>query len=90
MLLPILILRPDINKCLNNLVYLAKQKGWIACVWKFIDAIVAQFCYLPVAATTSATINYLPNWPQQNTSKAYTSKYVYVFASQMQKKPTAF
>ncbi|MBD2511396.1 KaiA family protein [Nostoc muscorum FACHB-395] len=90
MLLPILILRPDINKCLNNLVYLVKQKDWISWVWKFIDAIIAKFCNLPVTATTSATINYLPNWPQQNLSKAYTSKYVYVFASQMQKSQQHF
>jgi len=90
MLLPIFILRPDINKCLNNLVYLAKQKGWSAWIWKFIDGIIAQFCNFPVTATTSVKINYLPNWPQQNPSKAYTSKYVYVFASQMQKSQQHF
>ncbi|MEH1866355.1 MAG: KaiA family protein [Nostoc sp.] len=90
MLLPILILRPDINKCLNNLVYLAKQKDWIAWVWKSIDAILAQLCNLPVTATTSEKINYLLNWSQQNPSKAYTSKYVYVFASQMQKSQQHF
>jgi circadian clock protein KaiA len=90
MLLPILILRPDINKCLDNLVVLAKEKGLIAWTWKFIDTIIAQFCYLPLTATTSIKINYLPNCPQQNLSKAYTSNYVYVFASQMQKSQQHF
>lgn len=90
MLLPILILRPDVKKCLNNLVDLAKQKGWIAWAWEFVDAIIAQFCYLPVSATTFVKIDYLLNWPQQNISKAYTSKYVYVFASQMQKSQQHF
>lgn len=85
MLLPILILQFDINKCLDNLVDLANQKHLTRWAWKFIEAIIAQFCYLPVAATTSGKINYLPNWLQQNQSKAYTGKYVYVFASQMQK-----
>ncbi|MHC5597143.1 MAG: KaiA family protein, partial [Nostoc sp.] len=84
MLLPILILQPDVNKCLDNPVDLANQKGLSAWAGKFIDAIIARFC-LPVAATTSERINYLPNWPQQNPIKAYTGKYIYVFASQMQK-----
>ncbi|MGF1934941.1 MAG: KaiA family protein [Nostoc sp. ChiQUE02] len=90
MLLPILILQPDVNKSLDNPVDLANQKGWSTWVWKFIHAITAQFCYLPVAATTSGKINYLLNWPQQNQNKAYTGKYVYVFASQMQKSQQHF
>ncbi|MEH2240383.1 KaiA family protein [Nostoc sp.] len=90
MLLPILILQPDVNKCLDNPVDLAKQKGLSTWVWKLIDAIIAQFCYLPIAATTSGKINYLPNWPQQNPSKAYIGKYIYVFASQMQKSQQHF
>ncbi|MCW5317704.1 KaiA family protein [Nostoc sp. KVJ3] len=90
MLLPILILQPDVNKCLNNLVDLAKQKGLSAWAWKFIDAIISQFCYLPVVATPSGKINYLPNWPQQNQTNTYTSKYIYVFASQMQKSQQHF
>ncbi|MEA5600218.1 KaiA family protein [Nostoc sp. UHCC 0252] len=90
MLLPILILQPDVNKCLDNLVDLAKQKGWIGWAWKLIDAIIAQFCYFPETVNTSVEINYLPNWPQQNLSKPYTSKYVYVFASQMQKSQQHF
>ncbi|MFS0519124.1 KaiA family protein [Nostoc sp. UIC 10607] len=85
MLLPILILQPDINKCLNNPVDLDNQKGLSMWVWKVIDAIIAQFCYLPVAATPSGKINYLPNWLQQNPNKAYTDKYIYVFASHTQK-----
>nr|AAQ82572.1 KaiA [Nostoc sp. PCC 9709] len=85
MLLPILILPPDVNKSLNNLVDLANQKALIPWVWKLIDATISQFSSLPVAATTSEKINYLPNWLQQSPSKAYTGKYVYVFASQMQK-----
>ncbi|MBN3899058.1 MAG: KaiA family protein [Nostoc sp. NOS(2021)] len=90
MLLPILILQPDVNKCLDNPVDLANQKGLSRWVWKFIDAIIAQFCYLRVAATTSGKINYLPNWLQPNPSKAYTGKYVYVFASQTQKSQQHF
>ncbi|MFN6464963.1 MAG: KaiA family protein [Nostoc sp. DedVER02] len=90
MLLPILILQPNVNKCLDNLVDLAKQKGWIWWAWKLIDAIIAQFCYFPVTANTSVEINYLPNCPQPNLSKPYTSKYVYVFASQMQKSQQHF
>ncbi|MEH1954377.1 KaiA family protein [Nostoc sp.] len=85
MLLPILILPPDVNKSLNNLVDLANQKALSPWVWKLIEATIAQFSSLPVAATTSGKINYLPNWLQQSPSKAYTGKYVYVFASQMQK-----
>ncbi|MBN3871164.1 KaiA family protein [Nostoc sp. JL33] len=85
MLLPILILQSDVNKCLDNPVDLANQKGLSMWAWKLIEAIIAQFCYLPVAATTWGKINYLPNCPQQNLSKAYTGKYVYVFASHTQK-----
>ncbi|MEH1842746.1 MAG: KaiA family protein [Nostoc sp.] len=90
MLLPILILQPDVKKCLDNLVDLDYQKGWSRWVWKVIDAILAQFCYLPVVATTSVKINYLPNWPQQNLNKTYTDKYTYVFASQTQKSQQHF
>ncbi len=90
MLLPILILQPNVNKCLDNLVKLANQKGWNRWMWKLIDAIIAQFLYLPAAVTTSGTINYFPNWPQQKLSKAYTGKYLYVFASQMQKSQEHF
>ncbi|MFW9259542.1 KaiA family protein [Nostoc sp. CALU 546] len=90
MLLPILILPPNVNKCLDNPVDLTNQKGLRTLVWRFIDAIIAKFSYLPVAATTTGKINYLPNWPQQNPSKPYTSKYIYVFASQMQKSQQHF
>ncbi|MEH2061970.1 MAG: KaiA family protein [Nostoc sp.] len=90
MLLPILILKLNVNKCLDNPVDLANQKGLRAWAGKFIDAIIAKFCYLPVAATTFAKINYLPNCLQQNPSKTYTGKYIYVFASQMQKSQQHF
>ncbi|MEH1815178.1 MAG: KaiA family protein [Nostoc sp.] len=90
MLLPILILQSNVNKCLNNPVDLANLKGLSRWVGQLIDAIIAQFCYLPVAATISGTINYLPNCLPRNPSKAYTSKYVYVFASQMQKSQQHF
>lgn len=90
MLLPILILQPDVNKYLNNLVDLDNQKGWSRWVWKVIDAIIGHFCYLPVAATTSGKINYLPNWLQQNPNQAYTDKYIYVFASHTQKSQQHF
>jgi circadian clock protein KaiA len=90
MLLPILILQFDVNKCLNNLVDFVNQKGWNRWVWKLIDAIIAQFCYLPILATTSVKINHFPNWLQQNPSKTYTGKYIYVFASQMQKSQQHF
>ncbi|MBG1242498.1 KaiA family protein [Nostoc sp. NZL] len=90
MLLPILILQPDINKCLNNPVDLDNEKGLSTWVWKVIDAIIAQFCYLPVAATPSGKINYLPNWLQQTPNKAYTDKYIYVFASHTQKSQQNF
>ncbi|AUB41169.1 kaiA, circadian clock protein KaiA [Nostoc flagelliforme CCNUN1] len=90
MLLPILILQPDVNKYLKNLVELDNQKGWSRWVWKVIDAIIGHFCYLPVAATTSGKINYLPNWLQQNPNQAYTDKYIYVFASHTQKSQQHF
>lgn len=90
MLLPILILQPDVNKYLKNLVDLDNQKGWSRWVWKVIDAIIGHFCYLPVAATTSGKINYLPNWLQQNPNQAYTDKYIYVFASHTQKSQQHF
>ncbi|MEH1829291.1 MAG: KaiA family protein [Nostoc sp.] len=90
MLLPILILQPDVNKCLDNLADLANPKKLIAWVWDLLDAIIAQFSYLPVAATATVNINYFPNWLQQDPSKAYTGKYVYVFASQMQKSQQHF
>jgi circadian clock protein KaiA len=90
MLLPILILQLDVKKYLNNPVNLANQKGFSTWLWKFMDAIVAQFRYLPVAVTTCGKTNYLPNWLQQNSSKAYTNKYLYVFASQMQKSQQHF
>ncbi len=90
MLLPILILQPDVNKYLAFLVDLANRKGLSGRMWKLIDSIITQFPYLPVAATTSGKINYLPNWPQQNPSEAYTGKYLYVFASQMQKSQQHF
>ncbi|MEA5624137.1 KaiA family protein [Nostoc sp. UHCC 0251] len=90
MLLPILILQPNVKKCLNNQVDLDNQKRWNTWVWKFIDAIIAQFCYLPVAATTSGKINYLPNWLQQNSDNSYTDNYVYVFASHTQKNQQNF
>ncbi|MCC5646950.1 circadian clock protein KaiA [Nostoc sp. CHAB 5824] len=90
MLLPILILQPDVNKSLNKPVDLDNQKGWSTWVWKFIDAIIAQFCYLPVVGTTSAKNYYLPNWLQQNPEKAYTDNYVYVFASHTQKSQQHF
>ncbi|AVH73616.1 KaiA family protein [Nostoc sp. 'Lobaria pulmonaria (5183) cyanobiont'] len=90
MLLPILILQSHINKCLNNPVDLANLKGLSTWVGKLMGAIITQFCYLPIAATTSGTINYLPNWLPLNLSKAYTSNYVYVFASQMQKSQQHF
>ena len=90
MLLPILILKLDVNKCLDNPVDLANQKGLRAWAGKFIDAIIAKFCYLPVAETTFAKINYFPNCLQQNLSQTYTGKYIYVFASQMQKSQQHF
>ncbi|WP_375512466.1 KaiA family protein [uncultured Nostoc sp.] len=90
MLLPILILQPDVKKCLDNLVDLDNQKGWSRWVWKVIDAIIAQFCYLPVVATTSGKINYLPNLLQQNLNKTSTDKYIYVFASHTQKSQQHF
>ncbi|MCC5619023.1 circadian clock protein KaiA [Nostoc sp. CHAB 5836] len=90
MLLPILILQPDVNKYLDNPVYLANQKGFRTWVWKFIDQMIAQFCYLPVPATTSVTTNSLPSWPQPNPTQAYTGNYIYVFASQMQKSQQHF
>lgn len=90
MLLPILILQPDVKKYLKNLVDLDNQKGWSRWVWKVIDAIIGHFCYLPVAATTSGKINYLPNWLQQNPNQAYTDKYIYVFASHTQKSQQHF
>ncbi|MEH2242295.1 KaiA family protein [Nostoc sp.] len=90
MLLPILILQSDVNKSLDNPVDFANQKGLSTWVWKLIDGIIAQFCYLPVAATTSGKINYLLNWPQQNRIHAYTGKYIYVFASHTQKSQQHF
>ncbi|MEH2324236.1 MAG: KaiA family protein [Nostoc sp.] len=90
MLLPILILEPDVKKCLNNLVDLNKQKCWSRWVGKVIDAIIAQYCYLPVVATTSAKINYLPILLQPNLNKTYTDKYIYVFASHTQKSQQHF
>ena len=90
MLLPILILQPDVKKYLKNLVDLDNQKGWSRWVWKVLDAIIGHFCYLPVAATTSGKINYLPNWLQQNPNQAYTDKYIYVFASHTQKSQQHF
>ncbi|BDI19984.1 hypothetical protein ANSO36C_57860 [Nostoc cf. commune SO-36] len=90
MLLPILILQPDVKKCLNNPVDLANHKGLITWVCKFMDAIIAQFRYLPVAATTSGETNSLPHWLQENQSRAYTNKYLYVFVSQMQKSQQYF
>ncbi|MEH1852533.1 MAG: KaiA family protein [Nostoc sp.] len=90
MLLPILILQPDVNKCLDNLADLANQKKFIPWVWNLLDAVIAQFSYLPVGATATVNINYFPNWLQQYPSKTYTGKYVYVFASQMQKSQQHF
>lgn len=90
MLLPILILQPDVNKCLENLVGLANQRIFSVWAWKFIDTIIAQFCYLPVAATTIGEIKYFPNLPPKDISSAYTGQYVYVFASQMQKSQQHF
>ncbi|MEH2175635.1 KaiA family protein [Nostoc sp.] len=90
MLLPILILQSNVNKCLNNPVDLANLKGLSRWLGQLIDAIIAQFCCLPVAVTSSGTINYLPNWLLLNPSKAYTLQYVYVFASQMQKSQQYF
>ena len=90
MLLPILILQTDVKKCLDNLVDLDYQKGWSKWVWKVIDAIIAQFCYLPIVATTSVKINYLPNWLQQNSNKTYTDKYIYICASHTQKSQQHF
>jgi circadian clock protein KaiA len=89
MLLPILIVQPDVNKRLTNPA-LAKQKGLGKWMYKLMHTIISQFCYLPVAITTYGKINYLPNWLQQNPSQAYTSKYLYVFASQMQKSQQYF
>ncbi|MEH1872310.1 KaiA family protein [Nostoc sp.] len=90
MLLPILILQPDVKKCLNNLVDLNNQKSWSRWLGKVIDAIIAQYCYLPVVATTSGKINYLPNLLQQNLNKTSTDKYIYVFASHTQKSQQHF
>ncbi|WP_152588545.1 KaiA family protein [Nostoc sphaeroides] len=90
MLLPILILLLNVKKCLYNLVDLDNQKGWSRWVGKVLDAIIAQFCYLPLIATTSVKINYLPNWLQQNLNQAYTDKYTYVFASHTQKSQQHF
>jgi circadian clock protein KaiA len=89
MLLPILIVQPDVNKRLTNPA-LAKQKVLGKWMYKLMHTITSQFCYLPVAITTYGKINYLPNWLQQNPSQAYTSKYLYVFASQMQKSQQYF
>jgi len=90
MLLPILIQQLDVNKYLANLTDLAKQKGLSAWVCEFMDAIIVQLCYLPAAANTSGKINYLPNWLQQNSSKSFTDKYLYVFASHTQKSQQHF
>lgn len=84
------MLQSDVNKSLDDPVDLANQKGLSTWVWKLIDGIIAQFCYLRVAATTSGKINYLLNWPQQNRIKAYTGKYIYVFASHTQKSQQHF
>ncbi|WP_392530941.1 KaiA family protein [Nostoc sp. C117] len=90
MLLPILFLQPDVNKDLSNPYDLANEKGVSQWIGKFIYAIITQFCYLPVAATTSVTINYLPNKLQQNQIEPHNGKYFYVFASNMQKSQQHF
>jgi circadian clock protein KaiA len=62
MLLPILILQPNVKKCLNNSSSLSKQQGLSEWIWKFLYIIVGKLGYQPVAATIPVKTHYLPRW----------------------------
>ncbi|MDZ8236635.1 MAG: KaiA family protein [Nostoc sp. ChiQUE01a] len=90
MLLPILILQRDVNKYLNIPDDLTNQNGVIAWICKFISGILGQFFYLPIALTTSGTINSAQHWLQRHPTQPDNGKHFYVFASYSQKRQQNF
>jgi len=91
MLLPVLILQPDVKKCLNNLSCLTKQQGLSELMWKFFYTIIGKFPqYLPVAATIPTETNYLYKRVKQNPYEQFTDIYSYVFTCYKQKTQQTF
>ncbi|MCF2149021.1 circadian clock protein KaiA [Desmonostoc muscorum LEGE 12446] len=90
MLLPILIFQRDVNKYLKNPVDLANQNGVVAWIYNLISGKIGQFCYRPVAVTTSGTINSSQYWLQRHPNEPDNDKHFYVFASYSQKRQQHF
>ncbi|MFN6515397.1 MAG: KaiA family protein [Nostoc sp. CreGUA01] len=90
MLLPILILQRDVNKYLTNPADLANKNGVIDWIYNLIYGIIGQFCYLPIAVTTSELTNSSQHWLQRHPTEPDPGKYFYVFASHSPKKQHYF
>ncbi|WP_066425298.1 KaiA family protein [Anabaena sp. 4-3] len=85
MLLPILIIRPDIKKNLDTLVQPAidtKLSRWMW-FWKHFN--LSQLCLLSLVAPTTAKIYNLLQWLQPIINEKFHSKYFYAFAEPRQK-----
>ncbi|MDZ8187048.1 MAG: KaiA family protein [Nostoc sp. ChiSLP02] len=90
MLLPILILQRVINKYLSNPADLANRNCLFAWLFELISSILSQFYYLPIAVTTSITINSSSHWLQRQPTQTDNGKYLYIFASHSQKRQQHF
>ncbi|MBE9036733.1 KaiA family protein [aff. Roholtiella sp. LEGE 12411] len=90
MLLPILILEPNVKKCLNNPFYSGKQQGLSKWIWKLFYTIIGQLSYFPIAATIPAKTYSLPRWVKQNLYEQSTEAYSYVFTCHKQKNQQLF
>ncbi|AFZ25465.1 KaiA domain protein [Cylindrospermum stagnale PCC 7417] len=80
MLLPILILQPDVKKKLNHSTGLAAAQSLIGQMWNLIDATIYRLHYMLVATATPAKIGYSPKWVPPKPHQQLTDKYAYVLA----------
>ncbi|MBD2387279.1 KaiA family protein [Cylindrospermum sp. FACHB-282] len=86
MLLPILILQPDVKKKLNTpQAVFAQAQGLLGQIWNLIDAIIVRSHYEFLATTTAVKICYSPKWLQQKPHPQLADKSFYVLACYKQK-----
>ncbi|MFK0729829.1 MAG: KaiA family protein [Gloeotrichia echinulata GP01] len=80
MLLPILIIKPNVKKFLNHPSDLTIKQGYIGWLGNFIHTTTAKFVLVSGIATTTTKIQALLKWFPENFDENLTEKYSYVFA----------
>jgi circadian clock protein KaiA len=90
MLLPILILSPDVKKKLYNPVNLANRQELTKLVWSLINTTTTQLFLRSFIATISAKIYHLLRWLPRKLNENFTLEYCYVFAAHKQRQQDFF